>query len=77
MHELISVETATKALGLNPETPLLGYYMKQDFIDAHPGIAQALYDASPESKELMATDPEVWEAIRPQMNAQTEAEFER
>ena len=76
MKELISVETAAKALGLNPDTPLLGYYMKQSFIDAHPGIAQALYDASQDSKALMASDPAVWEAVRPQMNADTEAQFE-
>ncbi len=76
MRELISVETAADALGLNPDTPLLGYYMKQSFIDANPGIAQALYDASQDSKALMASDPQVWEAIRPQMNAQTEEQFE-
>ncbi|MGY9047088.1 hypothetical protein P775_04755 [Puniceibacterium antarcticum] len=76
MRELISVEAASTALGLNPETPLLGYYMKQSFIDSHPGIAQALYDASQESKALMAGEPTVWEALRPQMNAGTDAEFE-
>nr|WP_245841011.1 ABC transporter substrate-binding protein [Puniceibacterium sediminis] len=76
MRELISVETASAALGLNPDTPLLGYYMKQSFIDAHPGIAQALYDASQDSKGLMASDPAVWEAVRPQMNASTDAQFE-
>lgn len=76
MKELISVETASQALGLNPDTPLLGYYMKESFVAEHPGIAQALYEASQESKALMASDPAVWEALRPQMNAETDAQFE-
>ncbi|KMK65485.1 ABC transporter substrate-binding protein [Puniceibacterium sp. IMCC21224] len=76
MRELISVETAATALGLNPDTPLLGYYMKESFITEHPGIAQALYDASQDSKALMASDPAVWDALRPMMNASTDAQFE-
>lgn len=76
MRELISVETAASALGLNPDTPLLGYYMKESFITANPGIAQALYDASQDSKALMASDPAAWDAIRPIMNAKSDAEFE-
>ena len=76
MRELISVETAAAGLGLDPETPLLGYYMKQSFIDDNPGIAQALYDASQSSKELLASDPASWDALRPMMNAGNDAEFE-
>ncbi|WP_222435282.1 ABC transporter substrate-binding protein [Puniceibacterium confluentis] len=76
MRELISVETAATALGLNPDTPLLGYYMKQSFIDANPGIAQALYDASQDSKALLASDPAAWEPLRPDMNVQSDAQFE-
>ncbi|WP_102106538.1 ABC transporter substrate-binding protein [Oceaniglobus roseus] len=76
MRELISVETATKALGLDPEVPLLGYVMKEEFIAAHPGIDQALYEASRDAKALLMEDG-AWEAIRGQMNAGSEAEFEQ
>jgi NitT/TauT family transport system substrate-binding protein len=75
MRELISVETASVALGLDPEVPLLGYVLKRDFIDANPGIAQALYEASRDAKSLLQSD-DAWEAIRGQMNADTEAQFE-
>ncbi|SIT06445.1 NitT/TauT family transport system substrate-binding protein [Roseivivax lentus] len=75
MRELISVETAATALGLNPETPLLGYYFKDAFVAENPGIAQAFYNASREAKALLMSDPAAWEAIRPSMNAQTEAQF--
>ncbi|MBW4985782.1 ABC transporter substrate-binding protein [Mameliella sp. CS4] len=76
MRELISVDTAGKALGLDPNTPLLGYYLKESFLDANPGLAQALYDASRDAKDLLANDPAAWEAIRPRMNAKTDAQFE-
>lgn len=75
MRELISVEEASKALGLNPDTPLLGYYMKESFIAAHPGIAEKLAAASRDAKVLMATSDEAWEVIRPMMNAKTDAQF--
>ncbi|WP_417211235.1 ABC transporter substrate-binding protein [Antarctobacter sp.] len=75
MEEVISVETAGKALGLNTDTPLLGYYMKESFLAANPGLAQALYDASRDAKDLLASDAAAWEAIRPIMNANNDAQF--
>lgn len=77
MRELISVETAAAALELDPEVPLLGYYFKGDFLEAHPGLAQSFYEASREAKALLAEDPAAWQAIRPRMNAKTEPQFEQ
>lgn len=75
MRELISVETAATALGLDPSVPLLGYYFKQEFLDENPGIAQAFYEASREVKDMLASDPAAWDAIRPMMNAKSDAQF--
>ncbi|SNS74720.1 ABC transporter substrate-binding protein [Antarctobacter heliothermus] len=77
MEEVISVETAGKALGLNTDTPLLGYYMKESFLAENPGLAQALYDASRDAKDLLASDDAAWETIRPIMNAKTDAQFDQ
>lgn len=76
MKELISVDEAGKALGLNTDTPLLGYYFKQGFLDENPGLAQAFFEASREAKDLLANDDAAWEAIRPMMNANNDAQFE-
>lgn len=76
MRELISVADASTALGLNPDTPLLGYVMKESFIAAHPGIDKALYAASRDATALLGKDDSAWEAIRPIMNAKTDAQFE-
>ncbi|MBI6629143.1 ABC transporter substrate-binding protein [Pontibaca salina] len=76
MRELIAVDDAARALGLDPDTPLLGYVMKESFIAEHPGIDQKLYDASRAAKDLLAKDDAAWEPLRIQMNASNEAEFE-
>lgn len=76
MREVISVADASKALGLNPDTPLLGYVMKESFIAENPGIAKALYQASRSAKELLASDDAAWEPLRERMNANSDAQYE-
>lgn len=77
MKELISVETAGQALGLDTNTPLLGYYMKESFLAKNPGIAQAFFEASRAAKDKLASDDAAWHAIRPRMNAKTDAQFDQ
>ena len=77
MKELISVEDAGQAMGLDTNTPLLGYYLKESFLNEHPDLAQSLYAASRDAKDLLANSPEAWEAIRPRMNAKSDAQFEQ
>lgn len=76
MRELVSVADASTALGLNPETPLLGYVMKESFILENPNIALKLYKASRTAKALLASDDGAWEPLRKQMNVTTEKQFE-
>ncbi len=75
MRELISVADASKALGLDPETPLLGYVMKESFLAEHPGLAKSFYRASRDAKTLFLSDDAAWEEIRPIMNAKSDAQF--
>lgn len=75
MREVISVADAAQALGLDPDTPLLGYVLKADYVAEHPEVAEGLARASRAAKDLLATDDAAWEALRPQMNAADDAEF--
>ncbi|MDP2740591.1 MAG: ABC transporter substrate-binding protein [Pseudorhodobacter sp.] len=75
MHELVSVSDAAAALGLDPDTPLLGYVLKGDFVAAHPKVAAGLYKASQAAKDLLRTDDAAWDGLRAQMNAANDAEF--
>lgn len=77
MKELISVEEAGAALGLDTDTPLLGYYVKESFLADNPGLAQAFFDASRAAKDTLATSNPAWDAIRPMMNADTDAQFDQ
>jgi NitT/TauT family transport system substrate-binding protein len=76
MRELISVDTAAKALGLDPNTPLLGYVVKGELLRDHPEVVQGLAKASRAAKDMLAGDPAAWDHIRPMMNAADDAEFE-
>jgi len=76
MRELISVETASVSLGLDPEVPLLGYVLKESYVKDNPQMAKALYGASRAAKDLLAKDDAAWDALRDQMNVKTDAQFE-
>lgn len=75
MRELISVGTAARALGLDPDTPLLGYYMHEAFLAAHPGLAQAFYEASRAAKDLLGRSDAAWQALRPLIDPHSDAQF--
>lgn len=75
MTELVSTTDAAVALGLDPDTPLLGYVLKGEYVAANPEVVAGLYKASRAAKDLLATDDAAWDTLRPKMNADTDAEF--
>jgi NitT/TauT family transport system substrate-binding protein len=76
MRPLISVSEASLALGLDPDTPLLGYVVKGEMLRDHPELVAGLQNASRAAKDLLATDDAAWDALREQMRAKDDAEFE-
>ena len=75
MRPLITVSEAAKALGLDPDTPLLGYVLKGETLRARPELVAGLARASRGAKTLLASDDAAWEPLRPRMHAKTDAEF--
>lgn len=75
MRPLITVAEAAGALGLDPETPLLGYVMRGELLREKPELAAGLARASRAAKDVLAQDDAAWEALRPLMNAKSEAQF--
>ena len=75
MRPLISVSDAALALGLDPETPLLGYVVKGEMLREHPDLVAGLQKASRAAKDLLATDDAARDALREQMRAKDDAEF--
>ncbi len=76
MRTLIEVSTAAESLGLDPETPLLGYAVHGEMLTDSPDLIYGLVAASREAKALLATDDSVWEDLRGRMRPANEAQFE-
>lgn len=76
MRKLIDVSDAAQALGLDPETPLLGYVVTGEMLRENPDLVKGLADASRAAKDKLATDPAAFDRLRDRMNAKTDAQFE-
>lgn len=75
MRVLVSVADAAEELGLDPNTPLLGYVVQGEMLREQPKLVAGLAAASQAAKDLLATDDAAWDRLRPLMNAQNDAEF--
>ncbi|WP_411889171.1 ABC transporter substrate-binding protein [Yoonia sp. SDW83-1] len=75
MRTLIDVSDASADLGLDPETPLLGYVVRGEMVRDNPDLINGLASASRAAKDLLATDDAEWARLRPNMNAKTDAQF--
>lgn len=76
MRKLVDVSEAARDLGLDPNTPLLGYVVKGALLAENPDLVNALAAASRAAKDLLAADDAEWDRLRPKMNAKTDAQFE-
>ncbi|TDT77370.1 NitT/TauT family transport system substrate-binding protein [Litoreibacter halocynthiae] len=76
MRKLVDVADAASDLGLDPNTPLLGYVVKGELLRDHPDLVNGMAAASRAAKEILAADDAEWDRLRPNMNAKTDAQFE-
>ena len=76
MRRLVSVADAASELGLDPNTPLLGYVVKGELLRENPDLIAGFAAASRATKERLATDDAEWDRLRPRMNAKSDAQFE-
>ena len=70
-----SVADAAREMGLDAETPLLGYVFPGDYARENAGAVAAFARASRAAKDLLIADDTAWEPLRPIMNADDEAEY--
>lgn len=75
MRALITVVEAGAKLGLDENTPLLGYVVSGKMAREKPNLVTGLVAASQAAKRILATDEAAWQAIRPIMNAKSDAQF--
>jgi NitT/TauT family transport system substrate-binding protein len=75
-RDIATVADAAKELGLDTETPLLGYVFSESWSKAHGDAALKLAAASADAKALLAKDDAEWERLKPMMNVKSDAEFD-
>jgi NitT/TauT family transport system substrate-binding protein len=75
-RDIATVADAAKSLGLDTETPLLGYVFSEKWSKDNGDAAMKLVAASADAKALLATNDKEWDRLRPMMNVKTDAEFE-
>ena len=76
MRKLLDIADASRALGLDPDTPLLGYVVKGEMLRSKPELLRGFYSATRAAKNLLSQDDAEWNRLRPRMNAKTDAELE-
>ena len=75
MRPVIDVADAAAELGLDPDTPLLGFVFRDEWAAANPKLVAGLRAASTEAKAMLMTSDAEWDRLRPQMNADDDATF--
>lgn len=74
-REVVSVDDCAQALGLPKTLPLIGFVFKQDWADAHRADIDGLLSAVSDAEALLASSDAEWAAIRPLMDAKSDALF--
>jgi NitT/TauT family transport system substrate-binding protein len=76
MRKIVDIADAASSLGLDPNTPLLGYVVKGELLRSDPDLVHGLAAASRTAKDILAQDDSEWERLRSKMNAKSDAQFE-
>lgn len=63
--ELARIEDMMPALGLSPETPLLGWVFSERWAAANPAAVRGFLAAAKAAREMLAASPEEWQKIAP------------
>ncbi|MEF2072584.1 ABC transporter substrate-binding protein [Consotaella aegiceratis] len=74
--QIVSAQEAARELGAEGDISAVGYILNEDWANAHREVAKGFVAASQEAKALLKSSDEAWDAIRPTMNIDTDAEFE-
>jgi NitT/TauT family transport system substrate-binding protein len=75
MRRIVDVADAAADLGLNADTPLLGYAFRGDWAADNPTLASGLRAASRQAKDILRDSDAEWDRLRPKMKAKDDATF--
>ena len=67
--ELVRVEDMLPALGVPPQTPLLGWVFSEAWAAKYPGVVRGFLAAAKAARETLAASPDEWQSIAPLVHA--------
>ena len=76
-REAVSVADCERQLGLSGNAALVGYVFHEDWADANRAALDGFLAASYEAEQILTHSDAEWQAIRPIMNAPSDALFAR
>ena len=71
---LVQMSDVMKDLGIDP-IPMVGYTFRNDWAEQHDGLVERFNTAIRNARELLRSDDEAWNRLRPMMRAENEATF--
>ncbi|MBC8130745.1 MAG: ABC transporter substrate-binding protein [Rhizobiaceae bacterium] len=74
-RRILSGEDAANAAGATGPIATIGYVFGEAWADENPAAARGFVAASRETKALLRSSDAVWEALRPMMKVEDDAEF--
>lgn len=74
-RSILTMSEVMTALGINPQTALVGFIWKEATETALPGAVDALLKATTEGNALLAKSDDAWNRLKPLMKAANDGEF--
>ncbi|GLS45186.1 ABC transporter substrate-binding protein [Methylobacterium brachythecii] len=74
-RRLISADDVMRAFGAKGAVSLIGYLFEGETVDQRPEAVKGFARASRTAKDILANEPEAWNAVRPLMAAEDDATF--
>lgn len=74
---LIDVAEVMKQLGLEPPPPLVGFVWRDTLSEKRGGDVDSFFSAVTAANETLKTSDEAWNRLKPSMQLQSDAEFDR
>jgi NitT/TauT family transport system substrate-binding protein len=75
LQTVISMPQVLQGLGIQPDLPLIGWVFSEKWAKEHSAAAKGFLSASYAAKQLLKTDDNEWQRLRPRMKAESDQVF--
>jgi NitT/TauT family transport system substrate-binding protein len=76
-RQVVSVADCARALDISPRISMVGFVFREEWANSNRAAIDGFLDAVDDAQHLLATSDAEWEAVRPLMDADSDALFAR